>query len=216
MKLLTAFCDNSEILWIVSFALVLLGPLSGMSQPAEPVSLFRPLQNSSLKLEGKTNVSEFTCQCKQGFQFQPFVVEKQISDRNTTYFKTTTLEIQVKSFDCGNKLMNKDLQKALHAAEFPAIQIELLEAEQESCNRLTILKDWVMVKTYVRITLNGHSKEYPLKVTAKKLAKNHFRFIAVKRLYMSDFGISPPTTMMGMIKVQNEIKIMLDLEIQTR
>ncbi|MBI1226141.1 MAG: hypothetical protein GC192_12975 [Bacteroidetes bacterium] len=174
---------------------------------------YRISKKSVLKLNGKTNVNGFTCDCNETFQPQQFVVENEADGGLSLNFQMATLSLKIKSLDCGNALMNKDLQKALHASEHPSITIELKKVEQDKCNRLTELKDWVKLKALTKITLNGVSQEYWLSITAKKFSPNQFRFICTKTLNMSDFGVTPPVAMMGMIKVQDAITINLDLDV---
>lgn len=170
-------------------------------------------KNSVLKLEGKTNLSGFTCCCYDEFAPQMFIVGPDGEGNLSFVFRSTSLKVEIKSLDCGNGLMNKDLQKALNADDYPYITIELKKVEQDKCNRLTELKDWVKVKALTKITLNGQDKEYWLDITAKKTAANQYRFIGAKLLKMSDFGVKPPVAMMGMVKAQDTIKISLDLDV---
>lgn len=170
-------------------------------------------KKSILKLEGKTNVNGFTCDCNEEFPPQQFTVEQALDGSTNTEFRAASLKLKIKSLDCGNALMNKDLQKALNAANYPHITIELKKVEQAKCNRLTELKDWVQLKALTRITLNNVSREYWLNITAKKMATDHYRFIGSKSLKMTDFCVKPPVAMMGMIKVQDDITINLDLDV---
>lgn len=189
---------------------------SGVATPVSKLSIqktYHISKKSVLKLNGKTNVNGFTCDCNETFQPQQFMVENAADGGLSLSFQMATLSLKIKTLDCGNNLMNKDLQKALHASEHPSITIELKKVEQDKCNRLTELKDWVKLKALTKITLNGISKDYWLNITAKKNAPNQFRFIGSKTLKMSDFGVTPPVAMMGMIKVQDDITINLDLEV---
>lgn len=174
---------------------------------------FRIGTKSVLKLEGKTNVNGFTCGCSESFQPQAFVLEPKEEGSLTSSFRSTSLSLRIKSLDCGNKIMNKDLQKALHADDHPTITIELKKVEQDKCNRLTELKDWVKMKALAKISLNGHSKDYWISISAKKSGINQYRFIGSKTLNMTDFCVNPPVAMMGMIKVQDAITIHLDLDV---
>ena len=121
--------------------------------------IYRINPKSVLKLDGKTNVNGFTCGCNETFQPQQFVVEPPADGSLSTVFRSANLKLKIKSLDCGNSIMNKDLQKALHANEHPYITIELKKVEQDKCNRLTELKDWVKIKALTKISLNGQSKE---------------------------------------------------------
>jgi YceI-like domain len=168
---------------------------------------------SVLKLDGKTNVNGFTCGCDETFQPQQLFVEPPTDGSLTTAFHSATLKLKIKSLDCGNKLMNKDLQKALNANEHPYITIELKKVEQDKCNRLTELKDWIKMKALTKISLNGVSKEYWINITAKKTGPNGYRFIGTKSINMTDFCVTPPVALMGAIKVKDAITIDLDLDV---
>jgi len=207
---------------IIAFALFFGHLFHGKAQSSLAMNVSKKLaaektyhigKNSILKLEGKTNVSGFTCDCNDNFPPQQFIVEGTNDGSLNTEFKLASLKLKIKSLDCGNALMNKDLQKALNASTYPNITIELKKVEQAKCNRLTELKDWVQMKALIRITLNNVSKEYWLNITAKKSGPNQFRFIGSKSLKMTDFCVTPPVAMMGMIKVQDAITINLDLEV---
>jgi hypothetical protein len=172
---------------------------------------YRINKKSVLKLEGKTNVNGFTCGCNETFQPQRLIAEPE--NAGGFSFSAASLNLKIKSLDCGNKIMNKDLHKALNADKHPNITIELKKVEQDKCNRLTELKDWVKMKALTKITLNGVSKECWISITAKKSAPNQYRFIGSKTLNMTDFCVAPPVAMMGMIKVQDAITIHLDLDV---
>lgn len=207
----------SNIIWVLILGFISFTHTNAQPK-AEMVSFranntYRIGSKSVLKLEGKTNINAFSCNCTESFAPQIFTINLNNSEPNTAAFRNTHLKIPVKSLDCGNKLMNKDLYKALNSDEYPNITIELLEVKQDKCNKLGVLSDWLNIKALTRITLNGNSKEYWLNVTARKLDTNLYRFIGSKKLSMTDFGVQPPVAMMGVIKVKDEIKIDLDLEI---
>ncbi|MCF8247932.1 MAG: hypothetical protein K9J37_22410 [Saprospiraceae bacterium] len=169
-------------------------------------------KKSVLKLEGKTNLNRFTCGCSEIFQPQRFLIAQ--ADGSLGFnFSLATLKLKIKSLDCGNILINKDLQKALHASEHTHITIELKCVEQGKCNHLTEFKDWVKLKALTKITLNGISKEYWLSIAAMKSSPNQYRFIGTKTLNMTDFCVAPPMAMFGMIKVEDAITINLDLDV---
>ena len=173
-------------------------------------------RSSQLKIEGKTNVNGFSCGCAEQFASQAFSIGEKDADGLSTNFSRTKLKIKVKNLDCGNKLMNKDLQQSMNADKHPYITIELLKVTEDKCNRLAKRNDWVKVKALARITLNDHSNDYWLDITAKKSAENHYRFIGSKALRMTDFGVTPPVALMGMVKVQDGISIQFDLDVSVQ
>lgn len=110
--------------------------------------------------------------------------------------------------------MNKDLKKALNADRHPKISINLLRTLENECTSWKMEGKWIQLKALVEIELNGCSNSYWLPVTACRQSKNEYRFISNKVFKMTDFGVEPPTAMLGVIKVKNEIKIALDLSIE--
>ncbi|MBK8568232.1 MAG: YceI family protein [Saprospiraceae bacterium] len=188
-------------------------PLAMNTKKLSVEKTFRINPKSVLKLDGKTNVNSFTCGCNETFQSQQLSVEPPADGSLSTDFRSAALKLKIKSLDCGNPIMNKDLQKALNAKAHPNITIELLRVEQDKCNRLTELKDWVKMKALTKISLNGHSREYWINITAKKSGPNQYRFIGTKTINMTDFCVTPPVALMGAIKVKDEIAINLDLDV---
>ncbi len=214
MKTLIKLTAFFSVFIMVHFSFVIAQ--SNVAMPVSKSSIqktYHISKKSVLKLDGKTNVNNFTCGCNEDFQSQSLMVTPAKDGSLSLDFHLASLNLSIKSLDCGNKLMNKDLQKALHADEHPYIVIELKKVEQDRCNRLSELKDWVRLKALTKITLNGYAKEYWLNISAKKYEANRYRFIGSKTLNMTDFCVTPPVAMMGMIKVQDAITINLDLDV---
>ena len=175
---------------------------------------YRILTNSILKINGKTNINEFSCDCRDRFN-EGFFQLKSSKNKQSYIFENIHLCINIQSLDCGNSLINKDLQKALNAKKYPYIEISLLEVFIGSKNPNTVLKDWIPVKAKSEVKINGCSNKYWLNAKEQKTAPGHFHFLSSKTLHMSDFGIVPPTAFFGMIEVQNEIMIEMDLKVKT-
>ncbi|MEY3052930.1 MAG: hypothetical protein RLY31_2715 [Bacteroidota bacterium] len=174
---------------------------------------FRITDNSSLSLEGKTNVNVFRCRCTEKFFRQEYSALSAATPSESLHFRNTGLALPVASLDCGNKLMNKDLQKALRHDLHPFIHIYLREVKPDKCHRLSAGNDWIRLKALTCISINGMDKEYWLDVNALRLSSTRYRFVCAKRIDMTDFGITPPSAMMGMVRVENDIVIRMDLEI---
>ncbi len=191
------------------------------NQPAMPILPneestylhYRITDNSSLVLEGKTNVNAFRCHCTEKFFRQDYQAVLSTFPPEGLGFRNTGLALPVASLDCGNKLMNRDLQKALHADRHPFIHIYLRQVKTDKCHRLSAGNDWMRLKVLTCISINGKDKEYWLDVNAVRHSPTRFRFVSSKRIDMTDFGIAPPTAMMGMVRVENDIIIRMDLEV---
>jgi len=168
-------------------------------------------EGSKLYLQGSSNVNQFRCDCDQKFSKNSFVITNS-TDGKTAAFQKAVLHLPSKSLDCGNNGINKDMYKTLRADEFPNIQIKLSDIEfLENKNALSTSGDWVRLKANVVVTIAGVSKKTSLMVKAKSLGADRFHFIAQKDLLLSDFKLTPPSPLFGLIKVNDQVTIHLDL-----
>jgi hypothetical protein len=73
----------------------------------------------------------------------------------------------------------------------------------------------IILKTNTKITIAGKSRSEVLYVKAKKINDTNYRFKGQKNLKMSDFNLTPPSTLLDLIRVEDGISIHLDLFIET-
>ena len=171
---------------------------------------FHIQEQSKLSLNGTTNVSKFNCACGQRFKPQTFYATAS-ANRSNISFSHTTLYLTTTSLDCGNRLMNRDMYETLRAEDYPNISIELKKAIFPPGVTIDDCSEWVELDAETTITIAGTAKKVPLKVKARSLSAGRFQFRSAQMLKMTDFGIQPPTAMMGAVKVRDEIQIQFDL-----
>lgn len=169
-------------------------------------------ENSSLTLMGSSNINSFQCTTYENIS-KGFIYIITEDEQDYVKFANAILKINVKSFDCGNQIMNKDLYKTLNANESPTIDVELLGASPLTSGKILKSGDGRFVAD-VAITLNGNSKADQLVIQWEKTGYNVYRFTGNKELKMSDFDIESPVAALGLIKVRDEITIHFDLFIQ--
>jgi hypothetical protein len=163
---------------------------------------------SRLYLKGSSNVNAFTCDCEDQYGGQVLEVE-----RNGGYarFRNVDLLLKTKNFDCHNRKIDCDMQKALKATEFPHIKISLIDTWQNPQCLDGQCKDWFDVQANVKLTITNVSKVQSIPAKAKILGPNRFQLRGENALQMSAFGIQPPEAMLGMIKVNDWITFHFDL-----
>ncbi|MEQ1747300.1 MAG: YceI family protein [Saprospiraceae bacterium] len=198
------------------FLLLVIGIIapSAVFTPAFPpekkrYSIVKP---SRLYLRGTTNVNKFTCECEDQFVLQ----ELEITDDTDAgaRFKNARLSMMTRKFNCRNGKIDRDMQKALKAEEYPKIEIELLETRQKTEGLQNPESDWFDIEAKVNVTITGVTKEKQIKAKAKKLSTGQFALKGSEALNMSEFSIVPPTAMFGLIKVNDQITFHFDLTIQ--
>ena len=175
---------------------------------------YRIRKESHLRLVGQTNISSFTCHCIHTFLPGTLKLEYRGQKDRSALFNETSLFIPIKSLDCGNPLMNINLRKSLNAGRYPDISIHFLKTVWDEPEQPWKAMDWVQLKVLVQVSINGHSNDYWLDVSVKKDGQDEYRFTGSKSFLMTDFGVEPPTAMMGMIKVNDSIEIQLDLSVK--
>lgn len=174
---------------------------------------FEILDHSVLSISGSSNVHNFTCTCVQ--EFDTDMVEMQIPpQRIEILFSNSDLKIETRKLDCGKKLMNQDMYETLKADTHPFITITLKKVIQDPEYCLSSCTNWIEMNVMAEISIAGTCKMVPLFVEARQLPESNYRFISSAKLQMTDFNIDPPEALMGMIKVDNEININLDLSVR--
>lgn len=167
-------------------------------------------EQSTLALNGSSNVNRFSCACTQ--KFTPMELHATMSSNRTiATFEHSVLKITTTKLDCGQKLMNRDMYETLKAERYPQILIELKKVHFPLGIALDDCAEWVELDAETVITIAGAARKVPLKVKARNLSANRFQFKSAQTVNMTDFGITPPTAMMGAVKVKDAISINFDL-----
>jgi hypothetical protein len=173
-------------------------------------SQFTIEESSKLYLLGSTNVNTFRCNCKE--QFSTYSMKMSDTDSGQKIvFSETKLRIPSSRFDCGNRIMNKDMFETLKGDKYPHIQIELLDAIPSSGKKMGETSDWVSMKATTSISIAGIEKVMKMDVLGKKISADHFQFKGNKDIFLSDYRLEPPSPMMGLVQVNDLITIHLDL-----
>lgn len=163
---------------------------------------------SHLYLNGKTSINNYECYCNDDF---PAATLSGLEKENgAVSFNGAVLSVKTSLLSCKNKLMNRDMHKALKAVEHPYITIVLHEAA--AVNKLSKLNinTWYSFQANVTLTIAGISKPALLQVQVNKLSHHLFQLKASKELQMSDFNVKPRTPF-NMIKIEDKVTINFDM-----
>ncbi|GAB5518687.1 MAG: hypothetical protein RhofKO_09380 [Rhodothermales bacterium] len=152
---------------------------------------------SQLSISGTSSVHDWTC-----------TIDDVDGALDVTYTGETlqtlnhvTVTVQADAIACKNRTMNRKTRAALNAKAHPSIVFELTAAE--------------ITDAYVQIsgnaTVAGTTQPLMFRAEAKALGPGRFRFTGEVPLLMSDFGIKPPTAMLGTLKTGDAITIAFDV-----
>jgi len=164
--------------------------------------------NSYLNILGKTNINKFTCNYYGQFPADTMNVHWQ-QQKNSIKVNDVQLSLQVASFDCGNKIMNNDLQDLLKQDTYPHVVIELLKLyPTESPGKSNLFGT-----AELNFQMAGTQQIYKVPVYLKKVGGKEY-FVGNHVFDITDFDITPPTKFLGMVKVDNEIAVEFGLDIR--
>jgi polyisoprenoid-binding protein YceI len=121
--------------------------------------------------------------------------------------KTAKLEVTVpvESLKSGEKRLDKNLYAALKAAEFPEIRFRLEGYAMDPSGAVT---------AQGRLSIAG--KENPVELRAQASSKDALAVSGSYELEMSDFGVKPPSLMLGAIKVKDRVVVRFELMLAER
>lgn len=147
---------------------------------------------SQLVLEGSSNLAPWRCRST--------IV--QIEDANLAQFH---LRVPVTAFRCGNAKMERDMYRSLRAETYPSIEFRLTDVigeVREAGGRYSVEGT---------LSLAGATRQVRLDIEAQRIAPDRYRLRARLPLRMTDFRITPPTAMFGVIKARDELSVRFDV-----
>lgn len=156
---------------------------------------------STLTIDGKTNVNTFQCTYAQYAGADTLVFKR--DQGHGVYFLKGDIRLQASGFDCGKKLMTNDFQKVIKAKEFPQFIIELVSFEK--------MPEYSSVerkyKGAMKVFLAGETSSTNVECTFRKDKAGFIHLTGSQEFTFSDFNMTPPTRLMGAIKVENKIMV---------
>lgn len=159
---------------------------------------------SSLVIKGKTNVNKFDCKFNVQNLNNPIPVFFKL-ENSKLVFEETSLVLKNTCFDCGNKGMNKDFYNLLKSDAYPEVILKLKEVKEDNYH-----KNWVSAKIDIKIAGVMNSYSVPLKFEGNK----RMMIKGTLNLNIRDFNIEPPKKALGLIVVDEIIKIDLNLNVK--
>lgn len=115
--------------------------------------------------------------------------------------------IPVRSLDCGVPQMNSDLYEALQGQRHPAIRFVLGAAKAADPGA----EGWTPFRVSGTLRLAGTARRVTLDAEGRTLVDGRVRIRGRHPLRMTDFGIEPPTGLLGLVRAHDAIAVRFDL-----
>lgn len=148
----------------------------------------------NMSILGTTNVHNFETKVTQ--------VSGEIVLGENKQVQSMVINIPVKSIKSKEKLMDSKTYEAFNADKNPYISFKLLDVSS-----LKINGEDISVVLSGNLTMAGVTRRVNLVSIGKVLKSGAYEFKGSVGLKMTDFKMSPPTAMMGMMKVGDAITL---------
>jgi polyisoprenoid-binding protein YceI len=188
-------------------ALALVPAVVAWTRLATPLTL-QP--ESRLWVDGTSTVRSFTCKAA--------VLEADVTAASANAVgavlagqkavEAVELRIPAARMDCGNGTMNEHMQKALKSSANPTIVFRVTSYTVDAGAGAA---KGALTGT---LTLGGVTRTITVDATGRDVA-GALRVTGVYALDMREFGLKPPTLMMGTMKVGEVVKVGFDLRLRS-
>lgn len=174
---------------------------------ADLVHRFIVLPQSKLSIDGKTNVNSFTCAIAQYAGTDTLVLHEGGKNVRPVFVKGS-VGLDASTFDCGMAIMTSDFRKTIKSDVYPAIVIDFISFERTPA----YTKEGVdKFKGILKISLAGATKLFEVDCSIDTKPNGLIHLKGERNFTFADFGLKPPTRMMGTIKVQEDLNVKFHL-----
>ncbi len=112
------------------------------------------------------------------------------------------ITIPVASIKSEHTKMDKLMADAMNAKTYPEIKFEMTSATPRSANANAFV-----LETKGKLTIAGVTREVAFDVQGSRNADGKYTLAGQTPIKMTQYGIKPPTAMMGTIKTGDEVKV---------
>ena len=122
--------------------------------------------------------------------------------------KKFVLRVPVNTLKSGESRLDKNMYEALKAKENPEITFRMAEYALKPADA----PGEFTARVKGVLTVAGKGQEMTLEARGKAMAGGAAKLSGMKELLMTDFGVQPPSMMMGAVKTDNRVEIFYELQ----
>lgn len=165
------------------------------------------LPSSTLEVEGTTNVNNYKCAIVRYTGSDTLVLQEGGQNIRPVFVKGS-VSLDASCVDCGMAMMTSDFKKAINFKEHPVIIVDFISFERMP--KYTSGEEHF--KGVLIISLGGVKKLFEVMCTIKAVS-GVIHLVGSHEFLFSDFKLSPPTRMLGAIKVNESLKVTFSLHL---
>lgn len=186
-----------------SLFVIILISLSSYRSPGPDLSTWLIEQNSSLRINGSSNVNSFTCDVKEYLRADTLWCLQE--ERNSKYIFTSNsmLRLEIRKFDCHHKYITADFRKMVKADAYPTLIIRFLSLDP--------IRHGATVKGQVLVELAGKKKIMDVMYQCEQLPSGQMHLTGNRTMRFPDFELEPPKKIGGLIRIREDIDVQFNL-----
>lgn len=163
---------------------------------------------SRLWLEGGSNLHDWSCDAgRLATEIHLEAREEGEDVPSPTAVDRVLVRVPVGQIVCGNGTMEGKLRDALKADRFGEIVFSMTSAEMVR----EVVDGMFAVRARGTLTVAGVARPLVLDVTGSDTGDGGLRIQGRVPLRMTDFGVEPPTALLGVLKTHDELIVLFDL-----
>lgn len=161
--------------------------------------------NSSIAIEGKSNINKFRCEITNYDRRDTILISK----RQERIDVRGGFEINVNDFNCRNRFVSRDLRKTLNAKEFPSLKIKLLTLSNFGYGYADEnINGWVVIE------LAGITRTIAVDYLVKHSSSGILQLCGNQAIQLSEFDLNCDDKLAGLIKVDDRINVKFVLNLK--
>ena len=161
------------------------------------------LKNSSLTISGSTNIVSFKLFQNGEKLSRSKLTIAAAQSQNKITLSQNQLSVVVKNFVSNNPMALRDFLKLLKSDTYPTLQVQLNYLDLRPFSEK---EESYSGNALVSITITGITRHYSIPISLNNIG-DLYTVNGIKKLSIRDFGLTPQTKMMGVIKVNEWINI---------
>ena len=166
-----------------------------------PIINYVGTAQSRIWIDGTSTIHDWTCEV--GNVTADLSAEDGFAD-----LSKVVITVKSDALECKNGTMNKKAIEALDAKDHPTIKYTA------SANKVTTSGADLSIATTGQLEIAGKANTVNTTVTGKTQSDGSIRFTGTLPVKMSDYGIKPPTAMLGTMKTGNDVKVRFDIVVK--
>lgn len=166
-------------------------------------------ESSRLVVEGSSNVNDFECSIQSRTRKDTLTIDYDERSQRINFVKNEVL-INARTFDCQNDLITSDLKKTLKTDKYPHVTLRFLSLERPTFRNFSSQR----VRGIISITIAGHTERYHINYRMTPRTDGTIILEGEQILNITDFGLTTPKKLMGLIRVNENIKVDFNMRLK--